>query len=89
LQHLYLDGRYFGVEPGPIDPVLLAGGMGLPGRLVTDLEQFELLAKERGAGKPEGPFVIHVRVPEHLEAPPPVAPWLDVISGASTTRPIY
>jgi acetolactate synthase-1/2/3 large subunit len=87
LQHLFLDRRYFGVDPGPIDPVLLAQGMGVPGARAGSLDHFELLAKE--SIDVDGPFVIHVRVPEHKDSPPPVAPWEAVLTGRTTGRPVY
>ncbi|MEU0156107.1 thiamine pyrophosphate-binding protein [Micromonospora fulviviridis] len=87
IQHLYLDGRYFGVDPGRIDPVLLAAGMGLPGGRATHLDQFDLLVKESASRS--GPSVIHARVPEHMDSPPPVAAWQAALSGASTERPIH
>jgi acetolactate synthase-1/2/3 large subunit len=87
LQHLFLDRRYFGVDPGPIDPVLLAQGMGVPGARARDLEELELLAKE--SIDAVGPSVIHVRIPEHMDSPPPVAPWQAVLAGQSSGRPVY
>ncbi|WP_431729866.1 thiamine pyrophosphate-dependent enzyme [Verrucosispora sp. TAA-831] len=87
IQHLYLDGRYFGVDPGRIDPVLLAAGMGPPGGKATDLEQLDLLVKESVSRS--GPSVIHVRVPEHMDSPPPVAAWQAALTGDSTERPIH
>ena len=87
LQHLFLERRYFGVDPGPIDPVRLAEGMGVPAAAATTLTELELLAKESiDAG---GPSVIHVRVPEHQDSPPPVAPWQAVLTGRSNARPVY
>lgn len=87
LQHLFLDRRYFGVDPGPIDPVLLAQGMGVPGARAGSIEELELLAKE--SIDTDGPSVIHVRVPEHKDSPPPVAPWQAVLTGQSSGRPVY
>jgi acetolactate synthase-1/2/3 large subunit len=87
LQHLFLDQQYFATEPGPIDPALLARGMGLPGHLATDIEQLEALARE--SLHREGPTVIHVPVPEHQDAPPPVAPWQAALDGSTTGRPVY
>ncbi|WP_421106014.1 thiamine pyrophosphate-binding protein [Streptomyces sp. NEAU-S77] len=87
LQHLFLERRYFGVDPGPIDPVPLATGMGLPGARATTLDQLDVLVKE-SVGR-QGPSVVHVPVPEHKDAPPPVAPWEAVLTGRSTGRPVY
>jgi acetolactate synthase-1/2/3 large subunit len=88
LQHLYLSGRYFGVDPGPIDPVLLARGMGMRADHAADLDQLELLVT-RALTTGTGPAAIHVRVPEHMDSPPPVAAWQAVLSGTSTERPGY
>jgi acetolactate synthase-1/2/3 large subunit len=87
IQHLYLAGRYFGVDPGPVDPVQLAGGMGVTGSRAHDLETLKVLAKT--AAERDGPSVIHVAVPEHMDSPPPVAPWQAVLSGSRTARPIH
>jgi acetolactate synthase-1/2/3 large subunit len=87
LQHLFLDRRYFGVDPGPIDPVLLAAGMGVPGARADTLDQLEVLVKE--SLDSAGPSVIHVPVPEHMDSPPPVAPWQAVLTGQTTGRPVY
>lgn len=86
LQHLFFEGRYFGVEPGPIDPVLVGRGMGLPAARATDLDDLARLTKE-AADRP-GPSLIHVRVPEHAELPPPVAPWQSALAGEGG-RPVY
>jgi acetolactate synthase-1/2/3 large subunit len=87
LQHLFLDRRYFSTEPGPIDPALLARGMGLPGYLATDVDQLATLARE--SLDREGPTVIHVPVPEHQDSPPPVAPWQAALDGTGKGRPVY
>ncbi|MFC9832792.1 thiamine pyrophosphate-binding protein [Rhodococcus sp. NPDC127530] len=87
LQHLFLDRQYFATEPGPIDPAVLAHGMGLPGYLASDLSQLDKLARE--SLHREGPTVIHVQVPEHKDAPPPVAPWQAALDGTAEGRPVY
>lgn len=87
LQHLYLDRRYFGVDPGGIDPVRLAEGMGLDARRAHDLGELELFATEFLSSS--GPSVVHVRIPEHIEAPPPVAPWESALNGGAKVRPVY
>jgi acetolactate synthase I/II/III large subunit len=84
IQHLYLGRRYFAVDPGPIDPVQLARGMGVPGARARDVNELDVLAKE-AIGR-AGPSVIHVAVPEHMDVPPPVPPWLAALSGQSTGR---
>ncbi|MDI9893673.1 thiamine pyrophosphate-binding protein [Rhodococcus sp. IEGM 1381] len=87
LQHLFLQQKYFATEPGPIDPAVLAHGMGLPGYLATDVAQLKKLALE--SLHREGPTVIHVPVPEHQDAPPPVAPWQAALDGGAKDRPVY
>lgn len=87
LQHLFMERRYFQVDPGPIDPVLLARGMGLPAVKVDTLDELELQVKQ--AADEEGPFVIHVKVPEHKDIPPPVAPWQAALADPSAGRPVY
>lgn len=87
LQHLYLDDRYFGVDPGPIDYVAVARGFGLQARTVTSADGLEEAAKQAyGSAQPA---LLHVPIPDEIEAPPPVAPWDAVLSGASTERPVY
>ncbi|GAA1866801.1 thiamine pyrophosphate-binding protein [Myceligenerans crystallogenes] len=87
IQHLYAGGRYFAVDPGPIDPVLLAEGMGVPGAKATSLDQLATLAKE--AAVAAGPAVIHVAVPEHMDVPPPVPTWHAALTGQTAGRPIH
>ena len=87
LQHLFMQRRYFQVDPGPIDPVLLGRGMGLASHRADDLGELELLASQAIASA--GPAVIHVRVPEHSDSPPPVAPWQAAIADPATGRPVY
>jgi acetolactate synthase-1/2/3 large subunit len=87
IQHLYAGRRYFAVDPGPIDPVLLGRGMGLDGARAHTLEEFAELAKQ--AADAEGPSLIHAAVPEHMDAPPPVPTWLTALAQESPTRPIH
>jgi acetolactate synthase-1/2/3 large subunit len=61
--------------------------MGLAGARADDLDQLGSLAKE--AIDRDEPSVIHVRVPEHMDSPPPVAPWLAALAGTSADRPIH
>ena len=87
LQHLFMDQRYFQVDPGPIDPVLLAQGMGLSANRVTELTDLEAVARQRaGSG---GPSVIHITVPLHQDSPPPVAPWQRALESPDAGRPVY
>ncbi|MER7763539.1 thiamine pyrophosphate-binding protein [Streptomyces sp. NPDC097619] len=87
IQHLYAGRRYFAVDPGPIDPVLLGRGTGIEGARAHTLAEFQALAKQ-AADRP-GPSVIHVLVPEHMDVTPPVPVWQAALSGDSPTRPIH
>lgn len=87
LQHLYLDDRYFGVDPGPIDCVTVGRGFGLEADTVTSADHLEEAAKQ--AYGSDRPVLLHVPIPDEIEAPPPVAPWDAVLSGSSTDRPVY
>ena len=87
IQHLYAGGRYFAVDPGPIDPVLLGRGMGLTGARARSIDEFAALAKI--AAESDEPSLIHVRVPEHMDVPPPVPAWHAALSGQSEDRPIH
>jgi acetolactate synthase I/II/III large subunit len=87
IQHLYLDRRYFAVDPGPVDPVRLGAAVGVAAARARDVAELTSLAKE--AAERGGPSVIHVKVPEHMDSPPPVAPWLDALSGTAASRPIH
>ncbi|NEW77479.1 thiamine pyrophosphate-binding protein [Streptomyces rhizosphaericus] len=87
LQHLFTGARYFGVDPGPLDPVTLARGMGIVAAAASDSSELEKLAKD--SLKAEGPRTIHVRVPEHISSPPPVTSWQAVLGGTSSERPVY
>lgn len=87
LQHLFMERRYFQVDPGPIDPVLLARGMGLAAERAATLDDLEILVKNSAAS--DGPSVIHVRVPEHKDVPPPVSPWQTALADPTAGRPVY
>ncbi|GGY97246.1 thiamine pyrophosphate-binding protein [Streptomyces poonensis] len=87
IQHLYAGGRYFAVDPGPLDPVQLGLGMGLSGARARSLDEFADLAKK--AADQDGPSLIHVAVPEHMDVPPPVPVWQAALSGESSSRPIH
>lgn len=79
LQHLYSDQHYFSVEPGPIDTVLVARGMGLVAERAGSLEHFrELFSTMLAAGRPA---YIDVPVPDQIALPPPVAPWQATLAG--------
>lgn len=86
LQHLYMDRRYFGVQPGTIDYAGVANAMGLRGVRVRSLDEFAQAltqALESGA-----PTYLDVPVPEPIDLTPPVAPWQAALAG-KTDRPVY
>ena len=86
LQHLYMDGRYFGVDPGPIDAPAVARGMGMRAVRVDSLAQFtQEFAAALAAG---GPHYIEVPVPDQITLTPPVAPWQATLAGTGG-RPVY
>ncbi len=87
IQHIYVGGRYFAVDPGPIDPVQLGLGMGVTGARAHSMDEFAALAK--AAADQDGPSLIHVLVPEHMDALPPVPAWHAALSGQSASRPIH
>lgn len=87
LQHLFMGERYFQVDPGPIDPVLVAQGMGLSAHHVESVAQLEEHA--RASLDLDTPTVLHVKVPEHKDCPPPVAPWQRALADGTATRPVY
>jgi acetolactate synthase-1/2/3 large subunit len=86
LQHLYLDQRYFSVDPGPINYVGVAQAMGLGALRVNDLGQLREAAREWLTHC--RPMFIDVPVPDQISLPPPVAPWQAALEG-SITRPVY
>jgi len=86
LQHLYMGGRYFDVDLGPIDAVAVARGMGLDATRVTDIDAFRE-ALRRGLAS-QTPTFIDVPVPDQTDLVPPVAPWHEALSGKAG-RPVY
>jgi acetolactate synthase-1/2/3 large subunit len=86
LQHLYSDGRYFGVDPGPIDAIAVARACGLDGERVTSLARLEELAT--GFAADPRPFYIDIEVPHPIKYTPPVSSWVDALRG-NTARPVY
>lgn len=86
LQHLYADGRYFGVDPGPVDAVLVAKANGLDGLKVESIAQLRA-AVESFRADPR-PFYVDVQVPHMIDFPPPVPAWDKGIAGNSE-RPVY
>jgi acetolactate synthase I/II/III large subunit len=86
LQHLYSDGRYFGVDPGPIDAIAVARACGLEGERVTSLARLEELAT--GFAADPRPFYVDIEVPHPIKYTPPVSSWVDALRG-NTARPVY
>lgn len=86
LQHLYHDGRYFGVDPGPIDAVAVAAACGVRGVSISSLSQLEE-ELSKFVRDPQ-PLYLNVDVPDLMESTPPVAPWQAALTGDST-RPVY
>lgn len=86
LQHLYTGQRYFGVDPGPIDAVAVARGMGLKAERATSLQGFSEVFERSLASS--DPVFIDVPVPDQITMPPPVAPWHAALAGESE-RPVY
>lgn len=86
LQHLYTGGRYFGVDPGPIDAPAVARACGVRGERATTLDEFrEQVA--RFAADPH-PTYIDVQVPHMIDHLPPVPAWHPADDGTHE-RPVY
>lgn len=86
LQHLYFRGRYFSVDPGPTDAVMVAQGCGLNAVRATSLEQLKGAIVE--AASSLTPVYIDVNVRHMIDEVPPVAPWLSAMAG-DNSRPTY
>jgi acetolactate synthase I/II/III large subunit len=79
LQHLYTEGRYFNVDPGPIDAVLVAQAMGLTAYRASSIEHFaELFTQALASGMPT---YIDIPVPDEITLTPLVAPWQATLAG--------
>lgn len=86
LQHLYSGQRYFGVDPGPIDAVAVAGACGLRAERVDSIEKLRILVEE--FQRVPHPLYIDLRVPHMINYTPPVSSWLDSLDGPAV-RPVY
>lgn len=86
LQHLYMNGRYFGVDPGTIDAVGAANAFGLAAERVTSMDRLEELAKKFIANRK--PLYIDIEVPHMIDHLPPVSSWIEASQG-KTERPVY
>lgn len=87
LQHLYYDKKYFGVDPGTIDPLPVATASGFK-RVArpTTLEELETVVQEF-VSDPQ-PTYIDIEVPHMIHVTPPVPAWYDALSG-NRQRPVY
>ncbi len=86
LQHLYTGGRYFGVDPGPTDAVMVARANGVDGVAVTSFA--ELTAAIDGFAADPRPFYVDVVVPHMIDYAPPVPAWDEGLAGHGE-RPVY
>ncbi|MFT4030032.1 MAG: thiamine pyrophosphate-binding protein [Protaetiibacter sp.] len=86
LQHLYEGGRYFGVDPGPIDAVMVAAACGIEGSRPRSLDELST-AVASFAADPR-PMYLDIQVPHMIRYTPPVPAWIDALSG-TPGRPIY
>jgi acetolactate synthase-1/2/3 large subunit len=86
LQHLYTDGRYFGVDPGPTDAVMVAAANGIDGAAVGSF--VELTAAVRSFAADPRPYYIDVEVPHMIDFAPPVPAWDAGLAGHGE-RPVY
>lgn len=86
LQHLYTDRRYFSVDPGPTDAVLVAQASGLDGVRVHSLAQL----RDAVLSAIEARRAIYIDVPVHhlIDEVPPVSSWQAALAG-DAARPSY
>jgi len=86
LQHLYTDRRYFSVDPGPTDAVLVAQASGLDGARVHSLAQL----RDAVSSAIDARRAIYIDVPVHhlIDDVPPVSSWHAALAG-DTARPRY
>lgn len=86
LQHLYTGQRYFGVDPGPTDAVLVAKANGVDGTAVTSIDELTKVVTEFAANP--RPYYADVVVPHMIDYPPPVPAWEAGLAGHGE-RPVY
>jgi len=86
LQHLYTGGRYFGVDPGPVDAVMVARANGVDGTAVTSIDEFTKVVTEFTASP--RPYYVDVVVPHMIDYAPPVPAWDAGLAGHGE-RPVY
>lgn len=86
LQHLYQGGRYFGVDPGPIDAVAVAQACGLRAARPTTVES--LREHVHASLRDRRPVYLDVEVPHMIDVVPQVPAWHRALAG-DRTRPVY
>ncbi len=86
LQHLYQEGRYFGVDPGPIDAVAVAQACGLHAARPTTIHA--LAQHVRAALEDHLPLYLDVEVAHMIDVVPQVPAWHRALAG-ERTRPVY
>ncbi|WP_164903534.1 thiamine pyrophosphate-binding protein [Nonomuraea polychroma] len=74
--------------PTLVAEAIAAATTGRPGPVALIVEHAAIPVATTIHGKGAAPED-HVRVPEHKDSPPPVAPWQAVLTGRSNTRPFY
>lgn len=86
LQHLYTNGRYFGVDPGPTDAVMVAQASGLHGVRVHSLGELRTAVTTAI----EGRRAVYIDVPVRhvIDDVPPVSSWHAALAG-DTARSSY
>jgi len=86
LQHLYTERRYFSVDPGPTDAVLVAQASGLDAVRVHSLAHL----RDAVSSAIEARRAIYIDVPVHhlIDEVPPVSSWQAALAG-DTARPSY
>ncbi|HWP03955.1 MAG TPA: thiamine pyrophosphate-binding protein [Gemmatimonadaceae bacterium] len=87
LQHLYHDGRYFGVDIQRVDAPQIARGFGVSATRVKSAES--LREALEASAQSNGPAFVEVIIPNLTELEPPVAPWMAALSGSGVVRPVY
>jgi acetolactate synthase-1/2/3 large subunit len=87
LQHLYFQKRYFSVDPGPTDAVLVAQACGLNAARAVSIGHLKSLIA--GAAASMTPVYIDVNVRHMIDKVPPVAAWRSAMAGTDGTRPAY
>jgi acetolactate synthase-1/2/3 large subunit len=87
LQHLYHEGRYFGVDIARVDVPAITAGFGLHSTRVAS--QTALQQALEYCARTVAPTYVEVMIPEMCDMEPPVASWTAALSGIDTARPVY